>query len=57
MVGFILDCLRDCADIWSEVNASDRISWMQDVTDKLDKLRQVGLSCFAGSLKRPAKVY
>jgi transcriptional regulator with XRE-family HTH domain len=48
LIGYVLDYLKDYADIQSDIYPSERIRMMQQVKTRLDELKQSGISAFVG---------
>ena len=47
-VGYLLDFLRDAADMMGDVEPSHLLEWEQSITQSLAKLKALGLSVFTG---------
>ncbi len=52
LIGFVLDYLKDYADIQSDIYPSEQIRMMQEVKLKLDELKHLGISTFVGQFSQ-----
>ncbi len=52
LIGFVLDYLKDYADIQSDIYPSEQIRMMQEVKFKLDELKHLGISMFVGQFSQ-----